>query len=484
MIVLGIETSCDETALSIIESETGSEIAVLADKTLSQAELHEQYGGVFPNMAKREHAKNLIPLLETVLKAAGFLKSKIKEGSVIPAKAGIQSGSPPSRGRHQNVDLQLTTLLEREPEMLEAFLKFIPTAEKPPIDAIAVTAGPGLEPCLWTGLNLAKALSFVWNIPAVPVNHMEGHIFSALLSRKNEVRSSKFEVSKSEPTSYQLKTIIFPALSLLISGGHTELVLVKDWFSYEIIGQTRDDAVGEAFDKVARLLGLPYPGGPQISALAEQARKATLGSTSRTERRLNLKLPRPMLHSPDFDFSFSGIKTSVLYLIKKIAETQSSPIPPFLKEVSPTFSEKRGTEDLNNTLSPSSKGDKSLPIEDSGTPFKKGRILTSEFKAEIALEFENAVTEVLVAKTKKALEHYGAQMLLLGGGVAANTHIRKECERLAGEENIPLFVPEKNLTTDNALMIAVAGLLRFQKKGGLKQDELKARGNLRLGEEI
>ncbi|MEK7170450.1 MAG: tRNA (adenosine(37)-N6)-threonylcarbamoyltransferase complex transferase subunit TsaD [Patescibacteria group bacterium] len=317
---------------------------------------------------------------------------------------------------------------------MEQFLEYIPTIEQPPIDAIAVTEGPGLEPCLWTGINLAKALSLVWSIPVIPVNHMEGHIFSALLCRK-EISNDQFPISKQNTktqasilnaTRYTLHAIPFPSLCLLISGGHTELVLIKSLGDYEIVGQTRDDAIGEAFDKVARLLGLPYPGGPEISRLAEQARAAALGSTSKSEKRLNLKLPRPMLHSKDFNFSFSGLKTAVLYLVNKVPE------------------------------------------------------LTDDIKKEIALEFENAVTEVLIAKTKKALEEFGARALLVGGGVIANTHIRREFEKLAAELNVPLHIPARILTTDNALMIAVAGLARAGKTESFGAESLCAKGNLRL----
>ncbi len=439
MIILGIETSCDETAISIVESDNGSDIAVLGDKTLSQIELHKQYGGVFPNMAKREHSKNLIPLLTTVLGEAGFLKLKVES-----SKSKVQEDFLTT------YNLQLTTLLGREPEMLEAFVTYIPTIEKPSIDAIAVTEGPGLEPCLWTGINLAKALSLVWDVPIVPVNHMEGHIVSALLRAENsKTQSPKTKPTRSdrETTNYLLLTTNFPALALLISGGHTELVLIKNWHDYEIVGETQDDAVGEAFDKVARLLGLPYPGGPEISRLAEEARVGnssfTKGGGEPSSRRISnpssedgvlplrkgesdkITLPRPMLHSKDLNFSFSGIKTSVLYLIKNLPE------------------------------------------------------LTDELKKEIALEFENAVTEVLITKTKNAALQYGARALLLGGGVVANTHIRKEFEKLAETEGFELHIPERGLTTDNALMIAVAGLIR-NRRDEPPQGDLRAHGNLRL----
>jgi len=201
MRILSIETSCDETGISILEVKGGKKspsFKVLADSVASQIAIHAPYGGVYPMLAKREHIKNLPIILEKVLK-----KSKIK---------------------------------------------------KP--DLIAVTSGPGLEPALWTGIVFAKELSKKWNVPLIPVNHMEGHILSVFGKKK------KFKIPKMK----------FPVLSLLISGGHTELVLVKDLMKYKVIGQTLDDAAGEAFDKVARMLGLPYPGGPEISKLAEQLR--------------------------------------------------------------------------------------------------------------------------------------------------------------------------------------------------------------------
>ncbi len=430
MRILGIETSCDETAISLIEASgnltDGANIRVLADKTLSQIELHRQYGGVFPNMAKREHSRNLIPLLKTVLAESGFGNSKSEIRN--PKQASISKFQTLNTTRST-----LNALLDREPEMLEQFVEFIPTIEKPPIDAIAVTEGPGLEPCLWTGINLAKALSLVWDIPVRPVNHMEGHIFSALLYRK-EISNDQFLISKQIPNPkskilnakrYTLHAMDYPSLTLLVSGGHTELVLVKGPSEYEIVGQTRDDAIGEAFDKVARLLGLPYPGGPEISRLAEEERQKLQGSTLSTRSNL-VVLPRPMLNSPDLDFSFSGIKTSVLYLIKKLPE------------------------------------------------------LTDDLRKEIALEFENAVTEVLVSKTRKAIRHYGTKALLIGGGVIANTHIRGEFERLSTEQNIPLYIPEKELTTDNALMIAVAGFAQYLEKKAVTVDDIRAKGNLRL----
>ena len=242
MKILAIETSCDETAIAIIEGtgdEKSTEFKVLGNALLSQVDIHKEYGGVFPALAKREHAKNLVPILESALEEAQMLREDLQ---VIPDEARSN----------------LSKILEREPGLEEQFFNFILECEPPAIDAIAVTSGPGLEPALWVGINFARALSVVWHKPIVSVNHMEGHILSALSSYQGE--------------ALIIKGVAMPVLGLLISGGHTELVLMKEWLTYELLGQTRDDAVGEAFDKVARMLKLPYPGGPQISKLAEEAR--------------------------------------------------------------------------------------------------------------------------------------------------------------------------------------------------------------------
>jgi N6-L-threonylcarbamoyladenine synthase len=394
MIILAIETSCDETALSLLETKNIDgklQFKVLNNSVLSQIKLHEQYGGVFPMMAKREHAKNLTPLLSKVLKETGF-KAEDKK---------------------MEIETKLKELLgEKESELLEQILKTpeiwsLPTKDNKPIDAIAVTQGPGLEPALWVGINFAKALNLLWGVPVIPANHMEGHIVASLLD------------NNSHNDYHSLRTLEFPALALLISGGHTELVNIKDHRHYKIIGKTRDDAVGEAFDKVARLLGLPYPGGPQISNLADQERKAHPVAQKR------YVLPRPMLTTKDFDFSFSGIKTAVLYMTKEIKE------------------------------------------------------ITPDIKQQIAREFEDAVTEVLIRKTKKAIEEYGSRALIIGGGVIANRYIREQFELLAKEFQIPLLLPGSNLSTDNALMIGIAGALSYvnEKPSGTS---FKADGNLAL----
>jgi len=351
MKILSIETSCDETGISILDCKGGLKkpsFEILANSISSQVKIHAPYGGVFPALAKREHIKNLPILLEKVL-----AKSKIKK-----------------------------------------------------INLIAVTSGPGLEPALWTGIVFAKELALKWNVPLIPVNHMEGHIISVFGKNKGE---------------FSIPKISLPALSLLVSGGHTELVLVNNWGKYKVIGETLDDAAGEAFDKVARMLGLPYPGGPEISKLAEKARQ---GMPLATCQGHPLALPRPMKYSKDFDFSFSGLKTAVLYLIKKIG------------------------------------------------------LLDEKTKMAIAMEFENAVVETLIHKTKKAIEKYGIQTLIVAGGVSANKYLRTEVKR--NFKNIKILFPEQKLSTDNSIMIGMVGYMKYLKNKGKvpRPSSIKAEGNL------
>ncbi len=354
MTILGIETSCDETSLCLLQiDEHGNnklKYKVLAHSTNSQIEIHKEYGGVYPALAKREHIKNLPILFEKIINDTKF--------------------------KIENIDL------------------------------IAVTEGPGLEPALWTGIVFAKELSAKYNIPIIPINHMEGHIVSSLL--KNSNTNDDF---------IELKEIKFPSLSLLISGGHTELIKIIELGKYKILGETRDDAIGEAFDKVARMLNLSYPGGPKISELANFAREKNLPKT--------FSLPRPMINSKDLDFSFAGLKTSILYLLK----------------------------DKND--------------------------ISEEFKQELCREFEDSVTEVLIEKTKKALDTESYNSLIIGGGVIANENIRNAFINIANEYNIELYIPVSGLTGDNALMIALAGSLRYKQ---YKDREIKAKGNMRLDE--
>ena len=392
MNILAIETSCDETALSIIQTtnnDTEPNFRVLSDLVISQIDIHAEYGGVFPALAKREHAKNLVPLLSQALRDAGLY-------------SGASNGL-------QDTDI-LQQILEREPELFEQLRTLLNTIETPSIDMIMVTHGPGLAPALWVGVNFARALSVAWNIPVVPVNHMEGHITSILL--KDDYKNLDEALSP-------LDSFSFPMIALLVSGGHTQLVLVRGWGDYEIIGETIDDAVGEAFDKVARMLDMEYPGGPKIS------RAAVHGVENE-----HVQLPRPMMHTNDYRFSFSGLKTSVRYLIESLTE--------------------------NNQYNEQTIND-------------------------IAREFEYAVTDVLVKKTCAAIEEYGAQGLIIAGGVSANTFIRDSFEQEMNRYNIPLYLPEQKLCGDNSLMIATAGFVNYTKnKTTTPQDEVVAVGNLKL----
>lgn len=382
MKILSIETSCDETGISILEATGGATnptFKVLGNNVSSQIQIHIPYGGVFPALAKREHEKNLPLVLEQTLKEAKLDK------------------------------------------------------KEKPVDAIAVTSGPGLEITLWTGIVFAKELAKKWNVPLIPVNHMEGHVISVFGKTKG-----KFSIPK----------VKAPILSLLVSGGHTELVITKKWLDYKIIGQTLDDAVGEAFDKVARMLELPYPGGPQISKLAEEQRlqekqlsKELRSPTGRVLSKnsaefyagpekvsFSVSLPRPMLYSKNFDFSYSGLKTSVLYLIKKIGK------------------------------------------------------LDDKTKSDIALEFENAAIECLTYKTSKAIQKYKIKTLIVAGGVAANTHLRNEVTKLAKKLKVKLLFPTKELSTDNSLMIGIVGYIHYvkNKKKYTKNTRVIADGNLKL----
>ncbi|MCR4279268.1 MAG: tRNA (adenosine(37)-N6)-threonylcarbamoyltransferase complex transferase subunit TsaD [Candidatus Zambryskibacteria bacterium] len=354
MKILSIETSCDETAIALLDINGPLErpnIKILGNSLFSQVAIHEQYGGVYPMLAKREHQKNLPVLLEKTLKEA-------------------------------QIDTQC-----------------------PPIDFIAVTAGPGLEPALWTGITFAEELGERWKKPVVPVNHMEGHIFSVLygLAKDNPLR--------------------LPALALLVSGGHTELVHIKDFDQYEIIGHTVDDAVGEAFDKVARMLGLPYPGGPKISALAEKSRFRI--------KDLGFKFPRPMIHSGNLNFSFSGLKTAVLYKLR--AENRDD----------------------------------------------------DEFKENMARAFEDAAIDVLVKKTQTAIESLEGKIhtLIVGGGVAANAYLNQKLNDFIKDfPEITLCLPERPLTTDNAVMIGIAAYVNITTNPTLlnNTNKIVANGNLKV----
>ncbi|MBI2068759.1 MAG: tRNA (adenosine(37)-N6)-threonylcarbamoyltransferase complex transferase subunit TsaD [Candidatus Yanofskybacteria bacterium] len=347
MKILGIETSCDDTAMAILEVQSkkrkvksGEKIKVLSSIVSSQVKLHAKYGGIVPSLAAREHTKNIGHVFDLALEEAD-VKNFNKE-----------------------------------------------------IDAIAVTRGPGLGPSLLVGITFAKTLSWIFKKPLIGVNHLEGHIYSNWLEPVGV--SSKFKV-KSEK--------LFPILNLIVSGGHTELALMKNYGKYEIIGETLDDAVGEAFDKTARLLGLGYPGGPAIAA---RAAKFKVESS-----KLKVVFPRPMEHSNDFNFSYSGLKTAVLYLLRDLKA--------------------------------------------------EGGTITDDIVNEIAHEFQEAATDVLVKKTMKAAEKYKVKSLFLSGGVSANSLLRLNLNRATAEAGVKYFQPPMEYTTDNAAMIAVAGYFNYLK---------------------
>ena len=390
MLILSIETSCDETAISLVET-TGefphATYEIHGNALWSQIDVHREYGGVFPMLAKREHVAIIVPMLEKAI-----------------AEAGLEAHDSTSTLTEQQ-EAEIYTLFSREPDLAETLLAFHRQHGAYAIDLIAVTSGPGLEPALWVGVNFAKALALLWNVSIVPVNHMEGHVFSSV-----------FDIDRDD----MLSDIAFPTISLLISGGHTELILMKGWGQYEKIGQTRDDAVGEAYDKVARLVGLPYPGGPEIAKLAEKARKEKIPKFA--------DFPTPMLHSPDLDFSFSGLKTAVRYAIAD-------------------------------------------------------KVLNETDIYAIARDFEDAVTTVLLKKSLKAVEQNNAKTLIVGGGVSANQHLRRmfEATFLTEHPDLTVYFPQPKLSTDNSIMIALAGHARASSALAPRgADVIRADGNKSL----
>ncbi|MCX6718720.1 MAG: tRNA (adenosine(37)-N6)-threonylcarbamoyltransferase complex transferase subunit TsaD [Candidatus Staskawiczbacteria bacterium] len=393
MKILAIETSCDDTGIAILEVSKTGDFAVKANVIASQVKIGKKYGGVYPMMAKREHQKNILPALISALEKARMLKK--------PDKSPKEHFDGPAT---ISLEASLGAVLEREPELLKKIIPFFKKYEKPDVDLISVTNGPGLEPCLWVGINFAKCLSYFWNIPIVPVNHTESHILVNTLENKN---------------------IKFPAIALVVSGGHTQIILVKgkphfakaSRGAYKILGETRDDAAGECFDKCAKILGLGYPGGPIISKLAVKS----VGC------RTSHRLPRPMMGSGDYDFSFSGLKTAVLYQVKK---------------------------DKNNSM----------------------ELFNKEYKMKMAAEIQQAIIDVLIKKTIKAGTDYKAKTIILGGGVSANQELRKQFLEFSNEFKI--IFPKPELSTDNGLMIAIAGFYHKNKITNWKK--ISANGNLRI----
>ena len=314
-IILGIETSCDETAASIVRN--GREI--VSNVVSSQIESHKRFGGVVPEIASRHHVEQVTIVIEEALKQANMQPSDL--------------------------------------------------------DAVAVTEGPGLVGALLVGINAAKAFTFAHQLPLVGVHHIAGHIYANQL----------------------VEPMQFPLLALVVSGGHTEIVLMKEHGSFELIGETRDDAAGEAYDKVARVLKLPYPGGPHIDRLAHESEEA-------------IDFPRIWLEEESYDFSFSGLKSSVINYMHN--------------------AEQRGEE-----IKPQA----------------------------VAAGFQNSVVEVLTAKTLRAAKQYNVKQVIAAGGVSANKGLRKSLEDAFAKEGIPFTVPPLFLCTDNAAMIAAAGSVMFEK---------------------
>ncbi len=371
MRIISIETSCDDTSVAILEG-----FKIISNIVSSQEKIHSKWGGVYPSLAKREHKKNLTLVLEKALKKSKDLERK---KGVFKKKREIKE------------------ILTREEGLSEDLICFLEKYKKPKIKYIAVTIGPGLDPCLWTGLNFAKALSVAWNLPIVPINHIEAHILSNWISLEKPLEFNK----------------LFPAISLIISGGHTQLIMVKRIGDYKIIGETRDDAAGECFDKTARVLGLKYPGGPEISKYAKESRKS-----------FSISFPRPMISSKDYDFSFSGLKTAVLYHAKN-------------------------NKDLLRKIS---------------------------YKRAMAKEIQQAIIDVLLKKTFRAAADFNVKTILIGGGVSANEELRRQFEEEAIKKEKIILFPLSKFTGDNAAMIGITSL--FKKEKDWKK--IKVNANLKI----
>jgi len=364
MKILAIESSADETGIAICDYSHG---VFVVEKNLiaSQIDMHRAFGGIVPNLAGKYHTENILPLL--------------REAAI----------------------------------------------DRSEIDLIAVTAGPGLMPCLVVGVSAANALAVAWDKPLLGVHHIEGHIYANWI---NPLGSS----------ASKWVNPLFPGLALVVSGGHTQLMLMRDHGDYEIIGQTQDDAVGEAYDKAARLLGLPYPGGPEIDV-----RAATFKETSHSEQ---LKaadiLPRPMFNSGDYHFSFSGLKTAVLY---KVRDYQKNVL------LSGGMKASDITKDAYESVD-----------------------LPEEFVASMCYAFQEAACDVLIKKTLEAAREYNVQSILLTGGVSANKYLRAQLEEKVYTQmpQVSVHIPELAYCLDNGAMIAAAAAYRWERMSDLKRANL------------
>jgi N6-L-threonylcarbamoyladenine synthase len=399
MIILGIETSCDETAAAVIEGKkvgTQNFAFVRSNVISSQIDIHKKYGGVVPEVAAREHVLNIIPVINEALE-----------------KAGLEPHPSPLLGKERG---QTLSLLTKE-------------GARGRLDAIAVTIGPGLITSLQSGVETAKVLSYAWNVPLIGINHIEGHIYANFVSL-----SSKLKAHNSK---------IFPSMILTVSGGHTMLILMTEHGKYKIIGDTLDDAAGEAFDKAAKLMGIGYPGGPAMAEYAEKHLSSLRGAERRgnpvassddsgSSRRRSappqddIVLPRPMINK-GYNFSFSGLKTALLYKLQK-------------------------------------------------DPNYKLRI------SNYCHEFQQSIIDVLIYKTIKAAKEFNVKSIMLAGGVSANTELRSQLKEAVDEQlsQGQLLIPDLKYTTDNAVMIATAGYYKALKNKYTSWDKLKTDCNLEL----
>ncbi len=385
-LILGMETSCDETALALVEASgnlSAPRFKVLEEAVASQIKVHRPFGGVVPNLAKREHLKNLPILYRKV-----FGETRTAQRATLRA---------PRYALHD-------------------------------IDLIAVTVGPGLEPALWAGITFAQELRKELEdqnskVKIIGANHLEGHLYSFLLP------------SKSKTQHLKPKTL-FPAVALIVSGGHTVLLLVKNLKTWKKLGETRDDAVGEAFDKVARMLRLPYPGGPDLEKLARHGDSEAIN------------FPRPMLHDKSYDFSFSGLKTSVLYYLRDKSNPKN---PNYIRII-----RKAG---INSEHS-------------------DGFVVSNRVKADVAASFQQAAVDVLVSKTLRAAKEFKAKSVILSGGVAANQALRRRLRQETRNTGLKFLVAERKYSTDNAVMIAAAAYINLFSRR--KKYPLKASGDLNI----
>ncbi len=387
MKILAIESSCDEAGVALVEATMGRgknavpQFKVLKHLVASQIAVHREFGGVVPSLAKRDHLNNLPILLE----------------------------------------------------------KFDIESKKNKPDLITVTVGPGLEPALWAGIEFSKKLSKDLGVPLIGANHLEGHLYSFLLGNEKKTktgstgprRSLSRDLTRDQDDS---KVSLFPAVALIVSGGHTILLKMDSLTKWKRLGETRDDAAGEAFDKVARMLELPYPGGPEIEKLAQTGNPQAIA------------FPRPMMNDKNYEFSFSGLKTAVLYYLRDMGY---------------------GLQDKFKKNAPTAQPQNSPASKLSARPTL----------ADVAASFQQAATDVLVAKTIRAAKEFDAQSIILCGGVAANKFLRQSLKKASTKIGCSFFVPEFKYNLDNGAMIATAGYMAYLRK---KKYPLRANGNMEI----